>query len=265
MLDIAAHNLANVNTVAYKEKQASFAELPSRAMTERRLPVAGNPPTPRLSGRGVLLSSVTSSCEEAPLAFTGNNLDLAVAGEGYLRVIRPDGSYAFTRAGNFILDAEGNMVTAKGLRLDFSPGQENQREDIDFSTMKITCRGEIYASYLQEEDLSALPDGEEEKSYSGERLVKLGELSLYRFTNPQGLSYIGDNLVLPSAASGPPLEGKAGEAGFGEIKQGFLEGANVDIGRQMVTLIRGQRALQASARAAVAADELWALTLNVQV
>ena len=256
MLDIAAHNLVNVNTVAYKEKRVSFADLPARNLTERRLPVAGEPPTPARSGRGVVLSSVTSSYEEAPLDFTGNNFDLAVAGEGYFRVIMPDGSYAYTRAGNFTLDAEGNIVTANGRPLDLHLTVDNW-SGVDLSTLEITPGGEIYARSMEE---AGLP----EAGYSPHAAVKLGEVPLYRFVNPQGLSYIGDNLVLPSAASGPPLEGRAGEEGFGEIRQGFLEKANVDLGRQMVMLIRGQRALQASARTAVTADELWALTLNVQ-
>ncbi len=266
MLDIVAHNLANVNTVTYKEKQVSFADLPSRNLAERRLPEAGEPSAPRRCGRGVELLSVTSSCEEGPLAFTGNNLDLAIAGEGYLRVIRPDGSYAFTRGGNFTLDSEGNMVTSRGLRLDPPLNGQDLHEDLDFSTLEITPGGEIYARPFQEtgEGRKFFQELPGEKSHSPAGLIKLGELSLYRFANPQGLSYIGENLLLPSAASGPPLEGKAGKAGFGEIRQGSLEKANVDVGRQMIMLIRGQRALQASARAATSADEFWALTLNVQ-
>ena len=255
MLDVAAHNLANVNTVAFKQRQVSFRELPGRNLTERRLPVAGESFVSPHSGRGVELSSVTPSREGGSLAFTGNNLDLAIAGEGYLRVIRPDGSYAFTRAGNFALDAEGNMVTGKGSRLDLPI---DRLDDIDLSTLEITPRGEVYAALLQGTEHL------DQESYSPAHVVKLGELFLYNFTNPQGLSFIGDNLLLPSAASGPPQEGRAGEGGSGEIRQGFLEEANVDVGRQMVMLIRGQRALQASARAAVSADDFWAMTLNVQ-
>lgn len=252
-LDIVAHNLANVNTVAYKEKQVSFADLPGRTLAERRLPVAGEQMNPRISGRGVALSSVTSLSENGSLAFTGRNLDLAIAGEGYFRVIRPDGTYAYTRAGNFTLDAEGHLVDGKGARLDFSYDPQVQVGNLDFSTLKITSAGDIWASSIS---------GAE--GYFPEGTVKVGELSLFRFTNPQGLYYIGDNLLLPSEASGPPLEGKAGEAGFGVIRAGFLEEANVDTARQMVMLIRGQRGLQASARTAVTAEELWALTLNVQ-
>ncbi len=254
-VDVVAHNLANVNTIAFKEQQVSFRELSGRNLAERRLPASGGSARPLHSGRGVELSGVTSSAECGNLVYTGRNMEMAIDGEGYFRIIRPDGSHAFTRAGNFMLDAEGNLVTAGGLRLDFPAAGLN--EETDWSMLEITADGELYAGIFPEAESGA-------QSSAAER-VQLGVLSLYRFTNPQGLSHIGENLMLPSEASGPPLEGKPGEEGFGEIRQHFLEESNVDIGWQMVMLIRGQRALQASARAAISADELWTMTLNVQV
>ena len=254
LLDVTAHNLANVNTIAFRERQVSFRELPYRDLAERRLPVTGQSPLVPRSGRGVELSGIVPSCGKGALTFTGQGLDLAIEGEGYLRVVRPDCSYAFTRAGNFSLNAEGNMVTSKGARLDLSL---DHFDNIDPSTLEIRPGGEIYACLFQAGSM------ERENHLSAEP-VRVGELRLYNFTNPQGLSAIGENLLLPSAASGPPMEGRAGEEGFGEIRQGFLEGAGVDLSQQMVMLIRGQRALQASARTASAADDLWALTLNVQ-
>ena len=252
-LDVTAHNIANINTVAFKEKQLSFAQLPGKTLEQRRLPVAGEPQSPRLCDRGVALAAAVSLSENGSLAFTGRGLDLAIAGEGYFRVVRPEGTYAYTRAGNFLLDAEGKVVTPKGDRLDFFPALQLRAGSINFSAIQITPSGEIWASIA-----------EEAGGNFGVDTVKVGEIPLYRFTNPQGLYHIGDNLFLPSEASGPPLEGRPKEAGFGEIKAGFLERANVDLGRQMVALISAQRGLQASARAAVTAEELWALTLNVR-
>lgn len=212
MLDVVANNLANVNTTAYKERTVSFQELPYGALAERRLPLSGGPAAVPLGGKGTVLCSTASSQEGGTPVYTDYELDLAIEGEGFFRVIRADGSYAYTRSGNFCPDAEGNIVLPGGERLDMT----------------------------------------------------LGSPKIYRFTNPQGLSGLGESLFMPSANSGPPREGRAGEEGFGSIRQGFLESSNVDMGRQMTMLIRGQRALQASARTLTAADELWGITLQMQ-
>ena len=267
MLDVTAHNLANINTVAYKEKLVSFQELPYRPLAERRLPVAGGAPLPPRGGRGAVLAGTISSFREGSLNFTGRHYDLALAGEGFFRVVRPDGSYAYTRCGNFGLDEEGGLVTAGGARLDFTlnlPAVE-KNEPLN---LVITPQGDIYLPAFpplaKEEGESPVPE-ENEGEQSAPGQVKVGEVFLYRFTNPQGLSSIGENLLLPAANSGPPQEGKAGENGFGLIRQGFLENSNVDLAGQMVMLIRGQRALQAAARTLTVADELWVQTLNLQV
>jgi flagellar basal-body rod protein FlgG len=266
MLDVTAHNLANVNTVAYKERLVSFQELLYRNLAERRLPVAGEAPLPPRGGRGVALAGTVPSSREGSLNFTGKQFDLALAGEGFFRVVRPDGSYAYTRSGNFGLDAEGRLVTAGGDRLDFTLNLPATEKIEPFDPV-ITPQGEIYiqasSPIEKKEGESSVPEENEgEQSAPG---LKVGEIFLYRFTNPQGLSSVGENLLLPSANSGPPQEGKAGENGFGLIQQGFLESSNVDLAGQMVKLIRGQRALQASIRTLTAADELWAQTLNLQI
>ncbi|MEW5919722.1 MAG: flagellar hook-basal body protein [Bacillota bacterium] len=265
LLDVTAHNIANVNTVAFKEKQVSFFELTYRELAERRLPHAGNPPMPPQSGRGTAVSSIVLSREQGSLAYTGRNLDLAVVGEGFFRVVRPDGSYAYTRSGNFALDADGNLTMPGGVLLDPPLYLREQEGRIDFGTLAITPAGIVQAAPLRteaEDDFSPFPPGAEEETPAA--IVELGQLYLYQFINPQSLSAVGDNLLLPSAASGPPLEGLPGEEGYGEIRHGYLENANVDLARQITTLMRGQRALQANSRAMSIADELWALTLNLQ-
>lgn len=259
MLDVTAHNIANVNTVAYKEKQVSFHELTYRELAERRLPHAGDPPLPpHNSGRGTAVSSVVPSREQGALAQTGRNLDLAVVGEGYFRVLLPDGGHAYTRSGNFYLDADGNLTMPGGFLLDpplFLQGQENI---VDLGSLNVTPGGVVQANLL--------PLAEETDLFHATNTdtIELGQLDLYNFINPQSLSEIGNNLLLPSAATAPPQAGLPGVDGYGEIRQGFLENANVDLARQMTSLIRGQRGLQSSSRALHVADELWALTLNLQ-
>lgn len=271
MLDVTAHNLANVNSTAYKERQVSFRELPYRGLAQRRLPTSGNSPAYLHNGNGVALTSVTASFEMGMLSPTKNQWDMAVAGEGFFRVMRSDGSYAYTRSGNFTMDAEGELVLSGGSRLDLSLNLQDMEGQIDFSSLTVTPEGRIYAYALREAGEELTTDGTNGDEFTaGEEgglsqvAVELGKLTLYRFTNPQSLSSLGGSLLLPSEASGPPQEGEAGDQGFGQIRQGFLEESNVDISRQMTMLILGQRALQASARAFTTADEFWGITLNLQ-
>ncbi len=278
MLDVAAHNLSNVNTAAYKERLISFQELPYRFLSERRLPVTGRASLPPRSGMGAAMNGSISSFREGSLNYTGRHYDLALAGEGFFRVIRPDGSYAYTRCGNFGLDEKGRLVTAGGDRLDYTWRGDWSAEEINKALeLEITAQGDIYFIFPsglapEEEEPSSLEEEEPPIREEDENMkppltgrVKIGEVSLHRFTNPQSLSPVGGNLFLPAARSGPPQEGKAGENGFGLIRQGYLEGSNVDFTGQLIMLVRGQRALQATARTLTTADELWMQTLNLQV
>lgn len=261
LLDVTAHNIANVNTVAFKGKQVSFQELTYREIARRRLPRAGNPAVPPQSGRGTAAFSTAPLMEQGSLAYTGRSLDLAVIGEGFFRVIRPDGSYAYTRGGNFSLDAEGNLTLPGGIRLDPVLNLQERENEIDLSTLSISPNGAVLArSYPGGGGEILSGDGEE---LSG-GMIKLGEMQLYRFINPGSLFNMGDNLFVPSEASGPPVAGTPGENGFGSLQQCYLENSNVDLAEQITALIRGQRALQSSSRTMTTADELWALTLNIQ-
>lgn len=266
-LDVTAHNLANVNTPAFKENQASFQELPYRSLAERRLPhIAGQPPGNLLSGSGTVFSSTVSRQEQGAHTPSEGKMHLAIEGEGFFRVLRGDGEFAYTRSGTFALDSAGNLVLPGGERLDFNlqDTEQDLGAEIETSTLTVDQEGNVYAYTLdQQEDMESLEEMDEENDLPA-GMVMVGELSLYRFANTQGLSNVGGNLLLPSEASGPPLEGAPGEDGFGVLKQGFLEESNVDFSRQMTDLIRGQRALQASSRTMVAADELWSLTLQLQ-
>lgn len=262
LLDITAHNVANVNTVAFKEKQVSFQELTYREIAQRRLPRAGDPLVPPQSGRGSAVCSSTPLMEQGSLTFTGKSLDLAIVGEGFFRVVRPDGSYAYTRGGNFSLDAEGNLTLPGGIRIEPAIYLKEREDEIDLLTLTISPNGTIFAYPLAGGEGEEYLAPEEEGLPAG--AVKLGEILLYRFINTESLSHIGENLLFPSEASGPPVAGTPGDDGFGRLEQGCLESSNVDLAQQVTALIRGQRALQSSARTLTTADELWALTLNIQ-
>lgn len=250
IIDTVAHNLANINTIAFKERRISFHELPAETLRQRRLPHSGdNLPEPAV-GTGAAPASLKTFFASGAPAFSGNPFHLAIIGEGFFAVTRPDGSRAYTRAGAFSLDAAGNMVTPGGDRLEGVPNfQENGLDSRD-GAVSIAPDGKVLF-------VTSTNDGANAQE-------TLGTVPLYRFINPQQLLSQGDNVLIPAEGSGPPLQGVPGEGGFGEIKQGFLENANVDLSQQMVAMVMGQRSLQAAARAMVVADELWALTLNVR-
>ncbi len=242
-LDQVADNVANVNTPGYKSSEASFSDLVYREFGERRLPVD---PDPALrepqGGNGSRVSSVIPSFEQGDMQQTGRPLDLAVEGEGLFRVVRPDGTEAYTRQGSFFKDAEGNLVTAAGdiLETDFT------LEEISAEDVSISEEGEVHA--VDE-------DGEREH---------LGDLEVYRFTNPDGLEAEGDNLYVETGVSGEPMGGVPGEEGRGVLRQNMLEGSNVELYQEMSDMIKMQRALSSSTRAVSTANELWVLALQAK-
>lgn len=265
MLNTTAHNLANLKTVAYQEKKVSFHDLPSRSLLERRLPNTGDVFNVLNSGRGVSVSSITASPQKGTPLYTGRQLDLGITGEGFFRVTRPDGTHAYTRGGNFSLDGQGNLITPGGSYLDFTLQSPDLQKEADLSNIHITAQGAVYVYPREEgggEGVYFFEGDESEEIFQG--MIKLGEIHLYRFPNPQGLENLGENLLMPSSTSGAPIQGRPGEEGLGELQQGFLESSNVDLATQMTMLIHAQRSLQASVRALTTGDELWALTLNLQ-
>ncbi len=265
VLDVTAHNMANINTIGFKEKQTSFQDLAYRALTERRLPFAGQPPAPPVTGRGAMLASVTPSMEQGTMIRTDAPFDLAIEGEGFFRVILPDGSYGYTRSGVFNLDGSGNLAMPGGVLLDVPVNLLDYENHVDLGTMTVSPEGKLLGSRLPTGS-----DADEEQLFPGEAdelpggIVELGQLALYRFRNPQSLSHIGETILVPAGATGPPEEGQPGQEGFGLLRQGYLEGSNVDLSTQVTQLIQSQRALQASSRSLITADELWAITLNLQ-
>jgi len=250
IIDMVAHNLANTNTIAFKERRLSFHELPVETLRQRRLPHTGNNLPEPAVGTGAAPAALKTFYATGALHFSGNPFHLAIMGEGFFAVTRPDGSQAYTRAGAFSLDAAGNMVTPGGDRLAGVPNFHEEGVDSSEGTISIAPDGKILF-------VTSTADG----AFAQETL---GTIHLYRFTNPQQLLPRDGSTLIAVEGSGPPLQGVPGGGGFGEIKQGYLEKANVDLSQQMVALVLGQRSLQAAARAMVVADELWALTLNVR-
>lgn len=219
-LDVTGNNLANTNTTAYKASAVSFQDLfyqnlggPAPLASEEAAPVGVD------AGAGVRLSNIAGLFTQGAIQPTGRELDLAIAGEGFFQVEQPDGTLAYTRDGAFTRDAAGGLVTADGMLL---VPPVNIPEDA--------------SSVLIGEDgtVSALVPGSLTP-------VVIGQITLARFVNPAGLLRLGTSLFAETEASGAPQAGAPGAGGLGEVRQGALEGSNVEVTTELTNLLVAQR------------------------
>ena len=244
-VEVISNNIANLNTVGYKRQRAEFQDLlyqtlerPGAISTETGTAV----PNGVQIGTGVKTGSVYRIIEQGNVTATGNDLDLAISGRGLFRVIMPDSSEAYTRAGNLAISGEGEIVTEDGHEV--SPGISIPDDAIDISISE---------------------DGIVEARIAGQQnLQRLGQLELVTFFNESGLEAIGDNLLLETAASGEPTIGNPGDTGFGSILQGFIETSNVDPVQEITALIAAQRAYEMNARVIETSDQMLATNANLR-
>lgn len=243
-VDIIANNLANVNTKGYKKSKAEFQDL--MYQTLKTTGASQNPniqqPMEVQVGNGVEYVATPKSFTQGGVEPTGNSLDVAIEGEGFLQVRRPDGTIAYTRDGALKMSADGSLVTAQGYFLEPS----------------ISFPSEVTS-------LTIANDGTIEATVVGDSAsVKVGQLELAKFVNPAGLRAIGNNLYVETTASGQPLIGAAGSEGFGELKQGYLESSNVDIVEEMVSMIVAQRAYEINSKTIKTVEDMLSMANNLK-
>jgi flagellar basal-body rod protein FlgG len=244
-IDTIAHNLANVNTNAFKRSRAEFADLlyQIQRMPGTNASTVGIYPVGMQVGGGVRPTTVAKEWVQGNLRQTGNELDVAIDGPGFFQVTRPDGTIMYTRNGSFKRDNVGNLVTGDG----------------DLLTPVITIpSGALKVDIGQDGTVSVLLPGVTQAS-------QVGQIQLVRFDNPSGLIAMGNNLFLESFASGPPIQGTPGfSTGFGLIQQGYLESSNVNLAEEMVAMIIAQRSYEINAKVVQAVDELLGIANNLR-
>lgn len=236
-VDVISNNIANAQTTGFKAAQAHFADLMYQSYQREGTGAgdgAGARPVGVDIGLGVQSAGVVRLHTQGSLQKTDNPLDMAIEGDGYLVVNQPDGGIAFTRDGGLQLNADGEIVTKQGYQID--PGIAVPEDALD---VEITSQGVV---------LAYVPDDVEP--------VELGELTMATFVNDPGLKTIGENLLKETAASGEATMGTPGEEGFGTIKQGWLEGSNVDPVSEITDLIRAQRAYEMNSKTVKTVDEM---------
>jgi len=234
-LDTIANNLANANTTGFKRQEAEFEDLLYQNLRAPTANAAGGAtPSGTQVGSGARVVSTSRAFSQGPIQQTGNPLDVAIEGSGFLAVTRREGEIAYTRAGSLKVDAQGRLVTSDGL-----PVEPPITVPADATQMSISADGVVTATQ------------------PGQRQpTQLGQLQLVTFPNPNGLAGLGHNLYEPSVASGEPVPGTPGADGRGTFLQGALEGSNVEVVTEMIALVRTQRAYEINSKVVSAADEM---------
>ncbi|WP_353662745.1 flagellar basal-body rod protein FlgG [Hydrogenimonas sp. SS33] len=243
-IDTTSNNIANVNTIGYKKQRAEFADLMYQTAEYAGTSTSETTksPTGISVGLGVRPTAIVKQFSQGNFKETGNNLDLAITGNGFFKILMPDGTEVYTRNGAFKLDETGTIVNSDGYKL--SPEIVIPEDAV---AINIGTDGTV----------SVLQAGQQEAT-------DIGQIQLTNFINPAGLHSLGDNLYINTSASGDPIEGVPGQDGLGQIRQGFVEMSNVQLVEEMTDLITGQRAYEANSKAITTSDEMLQIVNNLK-
>ncbi|HLJ46797.1 MAG TPA: flagellar basal-body rod protein FlgG [Bryobacteraceae bacterium] len=244
-VDTIANNLANANTNGFKMRRTQFQDLLYQSFVQPGAAAGSQTIVP--SGLQVGLGTRPAANEiifaQGNFTETDNPLDLVIQGKGFFQVRRPTGELAYTRAGGFQLDRDGNVVTAQG----------------DPIEPQITIPA-------QAQSITIAPDGTVSYTQPGQTASQVaGQVQLANFANPAGLNSIGQNLFTPTDASGEPTVGNpGGQEGLGTLMQGYVEGSNVSVVEEFINMIVSQRAYEANSKVVKAADDMYQQVNNLR-
>ena len=243
-VDNIAHNLANANTVGFKMRRAQFQDLLYQNMVAPGAAASAQTvvPTGLQVGLGARSASNEIVFTQGNFVTTNNPLDIVIEGRGFFQVRRPSGELAYTRAGNFHLDRDGNLVTLDG----------------DPIEPQITIPNDALS-------ITIAQDGSVSVTQPGQTAAQLvGQIQLATFANPAGLNSLGRNLYAQTDASGDPIVGNpGGQEGIGTLLQGYVEQSNVSVVEEFINLIVSQRAYEANSKVVRAADEMYQQVNNL--
>ncbi len=239
-IDVVANNLANAETTAFKRSRVNFEDLYYLALKQPGTTAANGDVSPAgiYVGLGVKVSNTQLDTEQGSMESTGRQLDVAISGQGFFKVKILDSisdGFGYSRNGNFFVNSNGELVLGMGDGYKLEP--------------KITIPKGVT-------DVSISQDGKVEVIQAGSnKKVAVGQLEIFQFVNPQGLNLLGGSIYTQTDSSGQPLQSKPGENGAGQVLQGFLESSNVDPVKELVTLIKTQRAFELNSQSIQTADQ----------
>ncbi|MDV3238280.1 MAG: flagellar basal-body rod protein FlgG [Gammaproteobacteria bacterium] len=241
-LSVISNNLANVNTMGFKRDRAVFEDLLYQTVRQPGAQSSQDTqlPSGMMLGTGVRTVATEKMHTQGNIVQTNNSLDVAVQGRGYLQVLLPDGTLAYTRDGAFQIDSTGQLVTASGNLVQPSI-------TIPENAQSVTIGSDGVVSVQVQGQSSP---------------TQVGTLQLADFINPTGLQPIGQNLYLETASSGSPSTGNPGLNGLGTVVQGALETSNVNSVEELVNMIEAQRAYEMNSKAISTADRMLQFVTN---
>lgn len=243
-MDTIAHNLSNVNTNSYKRQKLEFQDLMYQVLKEPgiRNEEGTMAPAGIEVGLGVKSSATQRIFQQGSLNQTGNELDVAIQGDGFYQITLPDGQTAYTRDGQFKLSSDGTIVSSSGFplypQITIPEGSQN---------IEISADGMVSVRLIGETTSS-----------------ELGQMEIARFVNPAGLMAQGENLYAVSDASGEPIINSPGEEGAGTLRQGYTEASNVQIVDEMVNMITAQRAYEIISKSIQVSEEMMTVVNNLK-
>ncbi|MDA9533623.1 MULTISPECIES: flagellar basal-body rod protein FlgG [unclassified Bradyrhizobium] len=240
-VQVISNNIANLRTTGFKKQTAAFQDLIYEHV--RRVGAQSSDQGTILPvgvdiGGGVKTVGTPRSMTQGTLSQTGNDLDLAISGDGFFKILMPDGTYQYTRDGTFQMDNQGRVVTAQG-----NPVQPTITIPNNASGISVSEQGQVSVT-LPGSTTSSI----------------IGQLGVTRFINKAGLQPVGNNQFIETPSSGAPQDGTANSEGYGKITQGSLEQANIDVVSEMSDLIAAQRAYEMNAKVISAADQMMQST-----
>ena len=239
-IDVVANNLANAETTAFKRSRLNFEDLMYLTLRQPGTTNASGEMSPAgiFVGLGTRISNSQLDLEQGSLESTGRPLDLGIQGQGFFKVKLMDsvgGGEGYTRNGNFFVNNNGELVLGMGDGYKLIPPVTipPQASDVSIST---------------DGTISVTRVGSANKE-------PVGQLYVTNFVNPQGLQLQGGSIYTATEASGRPVENTPGNGGTGQLLQGFLEASNVDPVKELVTLIKTQRAFELNSQSIQTADQ----------
>lgn len=235
-LDSISNNLANVSTNGYKRSHAVFEDLMYQNLRQAGANSSEQTtvPTGLQVGLGTRAVATSRNFSQGNLQQSGNNLDVAVLGNGFFEVQMPDGTVGYTRDGSFQVDAQGQLVTNNGYLVQPGVSIPANAQSVTIGadgTVSVTLPGQATAQ-------------------------SVGQLQIASFVNPAGLEPKGQNLYGETAASGTPNTGTPGQNGLGSLRQGFVETSNVNVVEELVAMIQTQRAYELNSKAIQTSDQM---------
>lgn len=232
-LNVISNNIANVSTIGFKKSKVEFQDMFYQQKESAGADSGGNiRPTGVQIGSGTQVVSTAKVFTQGAVTQTGEDMDLAIIGDGFFQVQDQNGDTLYTRDGALKIGPNGGIVNSQGMTMGGFPNVPANATEISIS---------------ESGDITFLSDGE---------VVSSGEISISKFRNPAGLLAVGGNLFRETEASGTAIPGDPADNGYGSIQQGYLETSNVNIVEEMVNMIMAQRAYEVNSKSIQTSDSM---------